>query len=137
MAKQSYPYIARGAQRYKIIRSKTFNIDNGSGTTDDEVVLYSVNGLYIIDAHIIYQEATDTAGAENANVKIGTAAGGAQIVTATALAGAKAVGAVTQLALVAGGEYVPAGSSVFVRHTGVASTEAGQYSVQIRYMPKP
>lgn len=130
-------FIARGQQRYKVIRTKTFNIDNGAGTPDDDPVLYSVNGLYIIDAYIVYSEATDTAGAASANVKIGTTAGGAQIVAQTALGVSKAVGAATALTLVSGGDYVPAGSTVFVRHTGVATTEVGQYAVQIRYMPKP
>lgn len=135
--KNKYPYVARGNQRLNTVRTKTYNIDNGSGTTDDDAVLYAVEDLYIVDAGIIYEEATDTAGAASANVKIGTTAGGAEIVAATNLGVSKAVGAYTALALVTGGELVKAGSTVRVRHTGVATTEAGQYCVQIRYLNKP
>lgn len=137
MPVSKYPYIARGKQRYDVIRTKTFNVDNGAGTTDDDVLLYAVEDLQIMDACIVYSEATDTSGAGSANVKIGTTAGGAEIVAQTAIGTSKAIGSITALTIVAGGDFVPAGTSVRVRHTGVAATEVGQYHVQVRYIRKP
>jgi len=112
--------------------SKDFNIDNGSGTTDDDIILVPDSAILIVDAKVVYVEATDTAGAASANVKLGTAVGGAQIVAAAALEVSKAVGSKTDLTIVSGA--VAANGMVAVRHTGIAATEAGQYFVQIAYV---
>jgi len=128
-------YINRGAQKYLIAKTAVINIDNGSGATLDDLLFYCVNDVFLIDATVVYTEATDTLGAASANVKIGTSAGGAEIVTATALQISKAVGSTTALTLNL--NWVAAGSTVRVRHTGIASTEAGQYFVQLRYFNKP
>ena len=137
MPKSSYGYIARGNQRYIYLQSKTtFNIDNGAGTTVDECICAGLpSDAQIISARPIYTEATDTAGAASANWKLGITAGGATLIAATALDAAKAIGA-------AGTEGVPllpllAGQSLFVRHTGVAATEVGQYWLQVLLMLKP
>ena len=127
-------YISRGNQKYQIAKTQTFNIDNGSGTTVDDVVLYAASDLYLQDAYCVYTEATDTTGAATASVKMGITAGGNELVASTNLSAAKAVGAAVALTLAR--HFVPAGSSVFVRHTGRASTEAGQYYVQVRYAYK-
>ena len=128
-------YINRGAQKYLVAKTDTINIDNGSGTTADHVILYCANDIYLVDANVVYTEATDTAGAASATVAVGVTAGGATLVTATALQVSKAVGSVTALTLNL--HYVAAGSSIFVRHTGIATTEAGQYYVQLRYFNEP
>ena len=128
-------FINRGAQKYLTVKTAVINIDNGSGTTLDDILLYCVNDVFLVDANVVYTEATDTAGVASANVKIGTTAGGAEIVTATALAVSKAVGATTALTLNL--HYVAAGTTIRVRHTGIASTEAGQYFVQLRYFNEP
>lgn len=128
-------YINRGAQKYLVAKTAAINIDNGSGTTLDDMLLYCVNDIFLVDANIVYTEATDTTGAAGANVKIGTTAGGAEIVTATALVASKAVGSTTALTLNL--HYVAAGSTIRVRHTGIAATEAGQYYVQLRYFNEP
>jgi len=138
MALNPYPYRAAGNQRYILLRSKTFNIDNGSGTTDDDVLFSDFDvDAYVMHVRAVYVEATDTAGAASANFKLGTAAGGATVVAATALEVSKAVGAATVASLVSGGEMVAAGGALFARHTGIAATEAGQYYLQVLVMLKP
>jgi hypothetical protein len=136
MSNKNFPYIARGNQRYLLLRSKTFNIDNGSGTTDDDVLFANLpTDAVIVSVQAVYVEATDTAGAASANFKLGTAAAGEQIVAATALAGSKAVGSATSSALVA--SKIAAGGSLFARHTGIAATEAGQYFLEVLIMLEP
>ena len=133
---EKFPYIGRGNQRLLAFRSKTFNIDNGSGTTDDDVIFSDLDfDAYVVNVTAVYVEATDTAGAASANFKLGTAAGGATVVAATALEAAKAVGAATTSTIVAG--RVAAGGALFARHTGIAATEAGQYYLQVLVLPKP
>lgn len=127
-------YIARGKAQYNVVTTQTFNIDNGAGTTVDECVLNLPYAIEIMDARIVYQEATDTSGVASANAKIGTTAGGAEIVAATAYAVSKAVGATTAMTLVL--SRIPANTGVFVRHTGIAATEGGQAKVQIAYRIK-
>lgn len=113
--------------------TKDFNIDNGAGTTDDDIVLVPSDGVTIVAVRAVYVEATDTAGAASANFKVGTAVGGAQIVAATALEVSKAVGTKTAATLVTGAGAIAADGMIAVRHTGIATTEAGQYFVQIEY----
>lgn len=107
--------------------SKEFNIDNGSGTTDDDLLLVPASQILIASAYVMYTEATDTAGAASATVQVGTTAGGVDIVAATALEVSKAIGAKTALTIASG--VVEAGEFVFVRHTGIATTEVGKYKV--------
>jgi hypothetical protein len=131
-----FPYIARGNQRTIIlVTPAAFNIDNGSGTTADYQLCNLPFDCYIQDVRAIYSEATDTAGAASANFKLGVAAGGATLVGATALAGSKAIGATTTATITL--DYLPANTTLWVRHTGIASTEAGQYYVQVVLVPKP
>jgi len=136
MSSSKYPYIARGNQRYTVLRSQTFNIDNGSGTTVDECLAANLpTDAELVSVQAIYQEATDTAGAADANFSLGTTAGGDDIVAATALEASKAVGAYTSATLAA--TRLAAGNSLFARHTGIAATEAGQYSLQVILMLEP
>jgi len=114
-----------------VAMSADINIDNGSGTTLDEVILVTDRALTIEKAYIYYTEATDTTGAASANAKIGTAVGGAQIVAATALEVSQAVGDTTSMTLV--NPSVAAGGMIAVRHTGIAATEAGKYRVVVLY----
>ncbi len=115
-----------------LARSKAFNIDNGSGTTDDDVIFVPKQDIRVVSARAVYQEATDTAGAADANFKLGTAVGGAQIVAATALEVSKAVGSYTDATIVDG--YVSANTPICARHTGIAATEAGNYRIQIEFI---
>lgn len=137
MANNKYPYVARGNQRtFAMKTNTTFNIDNGAGTTaDDASVGPFPFDCWIVDARAVYTEATDTTGAASANFKTGVSAGGATLVAATALEAAKAIGGYT--AGVPLGVLVPANTTIFTRHTGVATTEVGQYFVLYTILPKP
>lgn len=116
------------------LRSMEFNIDAGSGTTVDDVIDVPYD-IKILKAQIVYTEATDTSGVASANVKLGTAAGGAQIVAATALEVSKSVGDATALTLVSDPFELPANDEIFIRLTGIAATEAGKFRVQIWASP--
>lgn len=111
-------------------KSQLFDLDNGAGTTVDEVVLRPAVAITITAARIVYTEAT-TGTVAAGNAKIGTTVAGAEIVAATAYGNAAAVGTVTPMVIVAGA--VPAGTPVIVRHTGVAATQAGRAFVEIEY----
>lgn len=129
-------YVLRGDQKFHTFRSKTFNIDNGSGTADDDVIFADLPfDVYIEQVKAVYVEATDTAGAENANFKLGTTAGGNGVVAATALEVSKAVGASTSATLAS--NRINAGTDLFARHTGVATTQPGQYYIQVVYRILP
>ena len=56
-----------------------------------------------------------------------------EIVAATAYTDTAAVGARTAMTLKAAAAFVAAGSTIFVRHTGVAATAAGQAVVYIEF----
>lgn len=136
MSKNKYTYIARGNQRcFPLITPAAFNIDNGAGTTVDYQLGNFPFDCYIISCRALYSEATDTTGAASANFKLGVAAGGATLVAATALEAAKAIGDYT--AAVPLNVVLPANTTLWVRHTGVATTEVGQYFVQVVMLPKP
>ncbi len=131
----SSPYVARGNQRDCVVRTQTFNIDNGSGTTLDEAVLNLPYAIDLVAVRAIYQEATDTSGAASANFKLGITAGGATIVGSTAYEVSKAVGATTVATILI--NRIAANTTLFVRHTGRAATEAGQALIEIVYRPVP
>jgi hypothetical protein len=131
-----YPYIARGGQKYQVSTTKVYNIDNGSGTTDDFIVFANLpKDVQLISVQAVYTQATDTTGAASANFKLGVAVGGDTIVAATALTALKAVGAVTSATIAI--DRVAAGATLFCRHTGVATTEVGEYYVQVVYQFAP
>jgi len=129
----SETYIPRGEGRRQIARSVWFNLDNGSGTTIDDVILYSAQPVSIKAARIIYVDAT-TGTVAAGTVGIGTAVAGVELVAATAYENTKAVGVVTALTLKAAAAFVAANTPVIVRHTGVAATQAGQAVVEIEYV---
>jgi hypothetical protein len=137
MANNKFGYVGRGNQRTFVATTRTtFNVDNGAGTTaDDASVGPFPFDCYIVDARAVYTEATDTAGAASANFKTGITAGGATLVAATALEISKAIGGYTAGVPLA--VLVPANTTIFTRHTGVATTEVGQYFVQYTILPKP
>jgi hypothetical protein len=114
----------------KSARSVWFDIDNGAGTTIDDVLMKPTTAITITAARIIYVDAT-TGTVASGNAKIGVTLGGAEVVAATAYENAKAVGVSTEMVIVSGA--VAAGTSVFVRHTGIAATVAGQAVVEIEY----
>lgn len=116
--------------RTDIAKSVWFNIDNGAATTIDDVILKPSVAIVITAARCVYVDAT-TGTVAGANWKIGSTLGGAEVVAATAYENSKAVGTATNGTIVAGA--IAAGGSVFVRHTGIAATAAGQAYVEIEY----
>ncbi len=135
LGKNRTAYVGRGNQRLFSRVSKQFNIDNGAGTTDDDQIGNFPFDCYIADVRAVYQEATDSSGAAGANFKLGVTAGGATLVAATALEVSKAIGDTTIATVVL--DYLPANTTLWVRHTGVAATDAGTYYVQVLLLPKP
>ena len=121
-----------GIAARRVARSVWFNLDNGAGTTIDDVLLNLPYAITILAARIMYVDAT-TGTVAGGNAKIGTTVGGAEIVAATAYENTKAVGTTTAMTIVSGA--VAANTPVIVRHTGVAVTQAGQAVVEIEYVP--
>lgn len=113
------------------IRSESFDIDNGAGTTVDRLLIRHPRPIQIAACRIVYDDAT-TGTAAAGNAKVGTTVGGAEIVAATAYGNSAAVGATTAMVIVDG--KVPAGTPVLVRHTGVAATVAGRAVVECDYL---
>ena len=136
MPQPKYAFIGRGNQRTIVLLTPAaFNVDNGAGATADYQLCNLPFECQVLDARAIYSEATDTTGAASANFKLGVTAGGATIVGATALEVSKAIGATTVGTVLA--DTLPANTTLWVRHTGVATTEVGQYFVQVVLLPKP
>ena len=125
-------YVLRGKQGHQIVKSQTFDIDNGSGTTVDEVLLANLPyAIQLVRVQAVYTVATDTAGAASANFKLGVTAGGNTLVGATALEVSKAAGSATVATITL--DTMAAAAALFVRHTGIAATEAGSYYVEVVY----
>ena len=127
-------YVSRGAGRVQVARSVWFNIDNGSGVTIDDVILYVSQPIKITAARIVYVDAT-TGTVAAGTAQIGTTVGGVELVAATAYENTKTVGSVTAMTLTAAAARVAANTMIIVRHTGIASTAAGQAVVLIEFIP--
>lgn len=110
------------------INSPMQNIDNGAGTTADYTLFYCRYPVKVHSAKIVYDDAT-TGTVAAATCALGVAVGGATLVAATALGNSKAVGTTTAMTLLL--KRLPAETSIFMRHTGIAATAAGQYHVQL------
>jgi hypothetical protein len=129
-------YIPRGEGRRQFAKSVWFNLDNGAGTTIDDILLYVSLPISIKAARIVYVDAT-TGTVAAGNAKIGTTVGGAELVAATAYGNTATVGSVTAMTLTAAAAYVAANTMISCRHTGVAATQAGQAYVEIEYVVLP
>jgi len=116
----------------RISRTVWFNLDNGAAATIDDVIMKVSVAMTVIAARIVYVDAT-TGTVAAGNARIGTTLGGSEVVAATAYGDAVAVGTQTAMTIVSG--VIAAGGAVFVRHTGVAATQAGQAFVEIEYRP--
>jgi hypothetical protein len=126
------PQYRAGSESLRVgcARSVWFNLDNGAGVTVDDVLVKAGVPITVTSARILYVDAT-TGTVAAGNARIGTTVGGSEIVASTAYQDTKAVGTETAMTIVAGA--VPANGAVFVRHTGVAVTQAGQAVVEIEY----
>ena len=116
--------------RVAYARSQIYNLDNGAGTTIDDVILVPTRAITITSIKIVYVGAT-TGTVAAGNITIGTAVDGTEIAAATAYGNTKAVGTTTAVTIASGA--VAANTMITVRHTGVAATAAGEAFVQIEY----
>lgn len=124
-----------GAQVWTLLNSPTtqtarsvwFNLDNGAGTTIDDVILRESRPIVVTACRILYVDATAGTVA-GGTAAVGTTVGGVDIVAATNYENAKAVGTTTAMVIASG--FVAANTPVIVRHTGVAVTQAGQSVVE-------
>ena len=116
---------------YGVTRSMRFDIDNGAGTTIDDVVLRSDVAVTITGVRAVYTDAT-TGTVAAGNFKVGTTVGGGEICAATAYGNAAAIGTITAATIVSG--VVAAAAAVFVRHTGVAAVAVGQAYIEVEYI---
>lgn len=112
-------------------KSQAFNLDNGAGTTVDEA-LFTTDGRggRIVRVYALYNEATQTV--SGGNFKLGVTAGGATLVAATAYEDSKAVGVATTATIAS--DRIPANTTVFVRHTGVAVTQTGTANIIVEWV---
>lgn len=118
-------------QQINTVRSQFFNLDNGSGTTVDEPLFRTgAKGGRLVRIYALYGEATQTVA--GGNYKLGVAAGGATLVAATAYEDSKSVGDSTAATILV--DRIPANTTVFVRHTGVASTQTGTATVCVEWV---
>lgn len=120
----------------RTVKTEWFNIDNGAGTTVDDVLLVSAHPIVPISAKVVYVDATSGTGAASAAVLVGITVGGNELVASSALEDGKTVGSTTALTLkttYTDTNPIPANTPITVRHTGVATTVAGQYFVQFTY----
>lgn len=117
----------------KTVRSVWFNLDNGSGTTIDDVIARPAHDFKLLAARIVYVDAT-TGTVAAGTVGIGNTVAGVEYVAATAYGNTKAVGTTTALTLTAAAATRQvAGTPIIVRHTGVAATAAGQAVIEVDY----
>ena len=126
-------HIPRDNMRRQVAVTKSFNIDNGNGTTDDDAFLMVSQPISIKSAKVFYTNAT-TGTVAAATVSVGTTAGGVELVAATNLENAKAIGTTTALTLTSAAARVAANTMITARHTGVAVTQAGEYRVIVEYV---
>lgn len=124
---------ADSQKRVHTRRSMTFDIDNGSGTTRDDVMQFK-GAVTIVAARIVYVGTTSGTVA-GASVSLGTTLGGVDIVAAVNLGNAQPAGTVTDLTVLTAADVnkIAADGKLFIRHTGIASTAAGEYIVEVDY----
>lgn len=113
------------------VRSQFFNLDNGAGTTVDEPIFRTGPlGGRLVRVYALYGEVTQTVA--GGNFKLGVSAGGATLVAATAYEDSKAVGTSTSASILV--DRIPANTTVYVRHTGVATTQTGTASIIVEWV---
>jgi hypothetical protein len=123
-------FIARGKDKIHTATTPIVNMDNGAGATIDITVLRPTYKIKIKAARIVYD--TETAGTvAAATAQLGTTVGGAEIVAATAYTNSKTVGATTAMTLVL--SVIPANTPIIFRHTGIATTAAGEAHIELDY----
>lgn len=100
-----------------------------SAADSEQVIFHAVTACEILEVGIIYNEATETSGAAEGDVTIGTTTGGGEIVAAYTYVAAQASGTYKALTLVSG--VLAAGTSVFVSHD-IAAGAVGTVQVLMK-----
>ena len=99
-----------------MVKSLLYDI---SLAASEQVIFNARTACEVLEAGLIYNEATETSGAAEGDITIGTATGGGQIVAATPYVAAQATGSYQALVIAAGA--LAAGTSVFASHDQAAS----------------
>jgi hypothetical protein len=111
-----------------IVTSALYNISDGSS---EQVVFNAVKACEIIEAGLVWNEATGGSGAAEGDITIGTASAGGQIVTAAnGVYGVSQVTGTYQTLVLTSG-VLAAGDSVFASHD-IAAGAAGTYFLQLK-----
>lgn len=119
-------WILLGNTGVQVVRS---SVIDASGNDGEQVIFNAITACEVLEAGLIWEEATDTTGAEAGDVAIGTTTGGQEIVATTAYGVAQASGAYQALTLVSGA--LAAGASVFASHDD-SGEEAGTFRFQLK-----
>ena len=109
-----------------VVTSELYDI---SAAASEQVVFHAVTASEILEAGLIWNEATAASGALEGDITIGTATGGAEIVVADSYDVSQATGAYQALTLVTG--VVAAGAELFASHDQ-ASGAAGTYFLPLK-----
>ena len=122
------------ARRMHTRRSMVFNIDNGAGATRDDVMSFE-SAVTIRAARVIYVGDATAGTVAAATTSLGTTLGGVDIVAATALVNGSVLGTVSPLTVLTASDVnkLAADAELFIRHTGIATTAAGEYVVEVDY----
>ena len=100
-------------------------------TTDDCCVLRHSQPIRLKAARVVYTDAT-TGTVAAATIQLGVAVAGATVIAATALENSKGIGTSTALTLAL--TDIAANTPLIARHTGVATTAAGEYFLELEYV---
>jgi len=119
-------WVSIGNVGVEIVQSLLIDI---SAADSEQVIFNAVTACEILEAGIIYNEATETSGAAEGDVTIGTTTGGDELVEAYSYKAAQASGTYAALTLVTGA--LAAGDSVFVSHDQ-ADGAVGTVQVQLK-----
>lgn len=125
----SLDYLTQATRRRQVYVSESFDLDNGAGATVDRAIRFQ-NDVTLLSAEIGYEDAT-TGTVAAGSMQIGTSLGGTQIAAATSYANGQAVGTSTGMALSV--TAITAGNPIYIRHTGVAATQAGRAHLRLEY----
>lgn len=125
--------IPRGEARRQVAFSRIFDIDNGNGTVVNDAFLYVTQPIKILSARVLYTTATAGTVAA-ATISLGTTVAGVELVAAVALTNSATVGSVQALTLTSAAARIAANTMITASHTGIASTVAGEYRVEIEYI---
>ena len=119
-------WVLQGNTGVLIVRS---SLIDASGNDGEQVIFNAVTASEVIEAGLIWEEATDTTGSEAGDVAIGTTTGGVDIVANTAYGVSQASGAYQALTITDGG--LDAGDSVFASHDD-SGAEVGTFRFQLK-----